>query len=153
MPSVQGFSTLRARSYVFRLPLFTRAIVLVIIFSVMEGDTFLTTNNFANLINQGAAIVVLAMGLTFVLLLGEIDLSAGFAAGMGAAILGVTLTQHGWPWPLTVLATLATGVATPDELARATALPAGVVAAALVELELAGAVTLEEGVVRSTIAR
>ena len=33
------------------------------------------------------------MGLVFVLLLGEIDLSAGFAAGMGAAILGVTLTQ------------------------------------------------------------
>jgi predicted Rossmann fold nucleotide-binding protein DprA/Smf involved in DNA uptake len=36
---------------------------------------------------------------------------------------------------------------------RATGLPAGVVAAALVELELAGIVTVEEGVVRSTIAR
>ena len=76
----------------------------------MEGDTFLSTNNFANLINQGAAIVVLAMGLTFVLLLGEIDLSAGFAAGMGAAILAVTLTEHGWAWPLAILAALATGV-------------------------------------------
>jgi D-xylose transport system permease protein len=86
-------------------------IVLVIIFSVMEGDTFLSTNNFANLINQGAAIVVLAMGLTFVLLLGEIDLSAGFAAGMGAAILAVTLTEHGWAWPLSILAALATGAA------------------------------------------
>ena len=61
----------------------------------MEGDTFLSKGNFANLINQGAAIMVLAMGLVFVLLLGEIDLSAGFAAGMGAAILATTLTERG----------------------------------------------------------
>lgn len=31
MPGVRGFSTLRARSYIFRLPLFTRAIILIII--------------------------------------------------------------------------------------------------------------------------
>jgi D-xylose transport system permease protein len=92
------------------LPAVLGIVVLVIIFSVMEGDTFLSTINFANLINQGAAIVVLAMGLTFVLLLGEIDLSAGFAAGMGAAILAVTLTEHGWAWPLAILAALVTGV-------------------------------------------
>ena len=55
--------------------------------------------------------MVLAMGLVFVLLLGEIDLSAGFTAGIGAAILGVTLTEHGWAWPLSVLAALLTGVA------------------------------------------
>ena len=72
----------------------------MIVFGVMEPDSFLTEQNFANLINQGAAIMVLAMGLVFVLLLGEIDLSAGFTAGMGAAILGVTLTEQGWAWPL-----------------------------------------------------
>ena len=62
--------------------------MLVIVFGIMEPDSFLTEQNFANLINQGAAIMVLAMGLVFVLLLGEIDLSAGFTAGTGAAILG-----------------------------------------------------------------
>jgi D-xylose transport system permease protein len=93
------------------LPAVLGAVVLVIVFGVMEPDSFLTEQNFANLINQGAAITVLAMGLVFVLLLGEIDLSAGFTAGMGAAILGVTLTQHNWAWPLAVLAALATGVA------------------------------------------
>jgi D-xylose transport system permease protein len=77
----------------------------------MEGETFLSKGNFANLINQGAAITVLAMGLVFVLLLGEIDLSAGFAAGMGAAILATTLTERGWAWPLSVIAALVTGVA------------------------------------------
>ena len=92
------------------LPAIFGALVLVIVFGVMQGDTFLTANNFANLINQGAAITVLAIGLVFVLLLGEIDLSAGFTAGTGAAILAVTLTEHGWAWPLAVLAALATGV-------------------------------------------
>ena len=93
------------------LPAVLGCVVLVIVFGVMEPDSFLTEQNFANLLNQGAAIMVLAMGLVFVLLLGEIDLSAGFTAGMGAAILGVTLTEHGWAWPLSVLAALATGVA------------------------------------------
>ncbi|RKQ92160.1 D-xylose transport system permease protein [Solirubrobacter pauli] len=93
------------------LPAVIGALVLVIVFGIMEPDSFLTEQNFANLLNQGAAIMVLAMGLVFVLLLGEIDLSAGFTAGTGAAILGVTLTQHGWSWPLAVLAALATGVA------------------------------------------
>jgi len=84
--------------------------VLVIVFGISQGDVFLSANNFANLINQGAAITVLAMGLVFVLLLGEIDLSAGFAAGVGAAILGTRLTEHGWSWIPSVLLALFTGV-------------------------------------------
>jgi DNA processing protein len=59
----------------------------------------------------------------------------------------------GAPEATAVAEALAMGASTPDELVRATALPAGVVAAALVELELAGMITVEEGVVRSTIAR
>lgn len=93
------------------LPAVIGVVVLVIIFGALEGEAFLSKGNFANLINQGAAIMVLAMGLVFVLLLGEIDLSAGFAAGMGAAILATTLTENGWAWPLSLLAALATGVA------------------------------------------
>jgi DNA processing protein len=52
-----------------------------------------------------------------------------------------------------VLDALASGAATSDELARASGLGAGELAAALALLELAGAVAVEEGVVRSTIAR
>lgn len=93
------------------LPAVIGCVVLVIVFGIMEPDSFLTEQNFANLLNQGAAIMVLAMGLVFVLLLGEIDLSAGFTAGTGAAILGVTLTNHNWAWPLAIAAALLTGVA------------------------------------------
>ncbi len=53
----------------------------------------------------------------------------------------------------TVLAAVAAGAGTPDELGRATGLGAGELAAALALLELAGAVAVDEGVVRSTIAR
>jgi len=52
-----------------------------------------------------------------------------------------------------VVEALSGGAATPDELVRATSLSAGALAAVLVELELAGVVAMEEGVVRSTIAR
>ncbi len=92
------------------LPAVLGLIALVALFSILEGDTFFTALNFANLLNQGTAIIVLAMGLVFVLLLGEIDLSAGFAAGTSAAVLGVTLTNKGWAWPLALLAALITGL-------------------------------------------
>ncbi|KAA8887231.1 ABC transporter permease [Nocardia colli] len=71
---------------------------------------FMSEANFANLFTQGAAIAVIAMGLIFVLLLGEIDLSAGFTSGVCAAVLAVLLTDRGWPWYLAVLASLLTGV-------------------------------------------
>jgi D-xylose transport system permease protein len=93
------------------LPAVLGLIALVIIFTVLKGNTFFSTFNFANLLSQGAMIMVIAMGLVFVLLLGEIDLSAGFAAGTCAAVLGVTLTKHGWPVPMALLACLLTGVA------------------------------------------
>jgi D-xylose transport system permease protein len=92
------------------LPAVLGLVTLVILFSIMRSSTFPTTFNFANLIDQSAAVIVIAMGLVFVLLLGEIDLSVGFAAGTCAAVLAVTMTQHGWPWELGVLAALVTGV-------------------------------------------
>ncbi len=92
------------------LPAVLGLIALIALFSILQGGVFFTALNFANLLNQGTAIIVLAMGLVFVLLLGEIDLSAGFAAGTCAAVLGVTLTNRGWIWPLALAAALLTGL-------------------------------------------
>ncbi|MEI8058095.1 MAG: ABC transporter permease [Actinomycetes bacterium] len=91
------------------LPAVLGLISLVIVFGALQGKVFLTPFNFANLLTQSSMVIVLAMGLVFVLLLGEIDLSAGFAAGTCAAVLAVTLTQHGWPWYLAIVAALVTG--------------------------------------------
>ena len=67
------------------LPAVFGLIVLVIVFSILR-PVFFSAGNFANLLTQGAPITVIAMGLVFVLLLGEIDLSAGFTSGVCAAI-------------------------------------------------------------------
>ncbi len=91
------------------LPAILGLVVLCAVFSAMR-PAFFTPVNFANLLQQGAATTVIAMGLVFVLLLGEIDLSAGFASGVCAAILAVTLDQMSFPWYLSVGAAIATGV-------------------------------------------
>jgi D-xylose transport system permease protein len=91
------------------LPAILGLIVLVIVFSALRPDTFTTSLNFANLIGQSAGVMVIAMGLVFVLLLGEIDLSAGYTGNVAAAILGVALTNHGWPWLPALLVGILTG--------------------------------------------
>jgi D-xylose transport system permease protein len=90
------------------LPAILGLVILCTVFTVLR-PAFLSAGNFANLFTQGAAVTVIAMGLVFVLLLGEIDLSAGFASGVCAAVLAVLLTGHGWPWYASVLAALLTG--------------------------------------------
>ncbi|WP_374974898.1 sugar ABC transporter permease [Microbacterium trichothecenolyticum] len=84
------------------LPAVGGLIVLGILFSLLS-DFFLTERNFANLLNQAATLVVLGMALVFVLLLGEIDLSAGVTGGVGMALFVVLYTVWGLPWPLALL--------------------------------------------------
>jgi D-xylose transport system permease protein len=90
------------------LPAILGLLVLCTAFAVMR-PSFLSAGNFANLFTQGAAVAVIAMGLVFVLLIGEIDLSAGFTSGVCAAVLAVLLTNNGWPWYMAIVAALLTG--------------------------------------------
>ncbi len=90
------------------LPAVLGLVVLGTGFSIAR-PAFLSAVNFANLLAQGAMVVAIAMGLVFVLLLGEIDLSAGYASGVCAAVLAVLLTEHSWPWYLSIVAALVTG--------------------------------------------
>ncbi|OUC91297.1 sugar ABC transporter permease [Streptosporangium minutum] len=91
------------------LPAVFGLVVLCTVFAVLR-PSFLTAGNFANLLTQGAAVTVIAMGLVFVLLLGEIDLSAGFASGVCASILAILLTSQGLPWYVAVGAAILAGV-------------------------------------------
>jgi D-xylose transport system permease protein len=91
------------------LPAILGLIVLCLIFGIAR-DTFFSATNFANLFSQGAQVIFIAMGLVFVLLLGEIDLSAGFASGVCGAVMTVLLTNHGWSWYTAIPAALITGL-------------------------------------------
>ncbi|MFB9364207.1 ABC transporter permease subunit, partial [Actinoplanes nipponensis] len=91
------------------LPAVLGLIVLSLIFGVAR-ETFFSPLNFANLFTQGAQVVFIAMGLIFVLLLGEIDLSAGYASGVCGAVMAILLTNHGVAWYLAIPAALLTGL-------------------------------------------
>ena len=83
-------------------------VALCIVFGAMS-DVFLTPGNFANLLTQAASVTVIAMGLVFVLLLGEIDLSAGYASGVCGAVLVILITNHGYPWWIALAVSIVVG--------------------------------------------
>jgi D-xylose transport system permease protein len=71
------------------LPIVVGLIIIAIVFQ-SQNDRFLTSGNFVNLIVQSAPYAVLGIGIVFVLLLGEIDLSIGYVSGV-AGVLAATL--------------------------------------------------------------
>lgn len=93
------------------LPAVGGLVVLGVLFSILS-PFFLTERNFANLMNQAATLVVLGMALVFVLLLGEIDLSAGVTGGVGMALFVILFAKFGLPWPLALLIGFGFGFAT-----------------------------------------
>jgi D-xylose transport system permease protein len=88
-------------------------IVIIAIYFQARNSQFLTAGNFVNLIAQTAPIAVIGMGIVFILLLGEIDLSVGYVSGMGGVIAAVLLEPGSGQWPtwLAVAAALAVGCA------------------------------------------
>ncbi|MGJ6121528.1 ABC transporter permease [Mycolicibacterium sp. Y3] len=86
---------------------------LIVLFTVfgLANERFTSALNLANLVTQAGSICVLAMGLVFVLLLGDIDLSAGVAGGVSACAMGLMIVNGGWPWWAGVLAGVLCGAA------------------------------------------
>jgi D-xylose transport system permease protein len=76
------------------LPIIFGLIVIAIVFQT-QNSNFLTAGNFVNLIVQSAPFAVLAMGVVFVLLLGEIDLSVGFVSGVAGVMTALLLLDDG----------------------------------------------------------
>ena len=91
------------------LPAVLGIVVLGVLFTILRPNTFPTPLNLTNLLVQAVPITVLAMGLVFVLLLGEIDLSAGVVSGVSAAVMAQLLVDVGAPWYVAALAAIAVG--------------------------------------------
>ena len=84
------------------------AIISVLFQIVSPGNVFLSAGNLVNLFQQSAVFMVLGMAEIFVLLLGEIDLSTGYVAGL-AGVIGVQLVQPATtnlPWWVAIAAAL-----------------------------------------------
>jgi D-xylose transport system permease protein len=78
-------------------------------FFELQDTHFLTPRNISNLVLQVSVSGTIAVGLVFVLLLGEIDLSVGSVAGASAAVLGVLVVDQDWPWWTAVIVMLGFG--------------------------------------------
>ena len=86
------------------LPVIAGLVVIVVIFQTQNAN-FVSAANFANLLTQTSYFVLFGMAEVFVLLLGEIDLSVGYNAACGAAVMLILNSQlHAWPWWGSVLA-------------------------------------------------
>ena len=84
-------------------------IVLVFVFGVLT-EHFFARATFATIANQIPAAVLVAVGMTFVLIVGGIDLSVGSVLGLSGAVLGVCLGPLGMSLPLGLFASLMTGL-------------------------------------------
>jgi D-xylose transport system permease protein len=90
------------------LPVVAGLLLVSVIFQSANSN-FLTAGNLVNLLVQAAVFSLLAMGMVFVLLLGEIDLSAGFVSGVGGVIMAELVKPlTGWPWWAAIAAGLIT---------------------------------------------
>lgn len=92
------------------LPAIGALIVLTILFSSLS-PYFFTTINIANLFVQSAVLITTAAALVFVILIGEIDLSAGVTAGTAMAVF-VKLNNGGMDWPLAFALGFSIGIIT-----------------------------------------
>ncbi|GHG05391.1 ABC transporter permease [Thalassotalea marina] len=72
--------------------------VVLALFAIVLHDTaFLSVNNFMNIIRQTAPITIMAVGLTFALAVGHIDLSIGAVVALSALVGALLLEQFGIP--------------------------------------------------------
>jgi ribose transport system permease protein len=82
---------------------------MVIGFSIHSPAAFFTVDNLLNVLNQSSLTALIAAGLTVTLIVGEFDLSIGYASSLAGVLVAGLMGQQGLPVGLAVLAVLAAG--------------------------------------------
>ncbi|WP_245499074.1 ABC transporter permease, partial [Mesorhizobium sp. M7A.F.Ca.AU.002.06.1.1] len=99
----------RNYNVLFGLTLLALLVLLWILLSVTT-TSFASANNIANLLRQGSMIAIMAVGQTFVIITGGIDLSVGAVVGFATVVVAMMINA-GFPIWLAILVTLLVGVA------------------------------------------
>ena len=84
-------------------------IVIMLFFTWMTDGSYLSARNVSNLLRQTAITGILAVGMVFVIISAEIDLSVGSMMGLLGGVAAIFDVWLGWPLPLTVAVTLVLG--------------------------------------------
>ncbi len=92
------------------LPVVIGLVVISVVFTSLN-PVFLAPNNLVNLLFDCATVGVISLGIVCVLLLGEIDLSAGSVSGFAAAVVGVVWINMGWPVAAAIFFAILAGAA------------------------------------------
>ena len=89
------------------LPIVVGIVIILVTFAILE-ENFFSERNFTNLLLQMAAVSTIAIGVVFVLLIGEIDLSVAYVSAVGGVVMTLLLRPDdpGWPWWLAIGAAL-----------------------------------------------
>lgn len=85
-------------------------IVIMLFFSFATDGAYLSARNISNLLRQTSITGILAIGMLFVIIAAEIDLSVGSLMGLLGGFAAITNVWWGWPLPATILATLILGL-------------------------------------------
>lgn len=93
------------------LPIFIGLAALALLFGSLDSN-FYTERNFVNLLLQMSGYTAIAMGVVFVLLIAEIDLSVAFVSGVGAVVMSLMLRPEASNWPWWAAIALALGTTT-----------------------------------------
>ena len=84
-------------------------VVIVVLFSVLN-PSFLSPGNITNIVLQYSYVLVLAIGMLFVIVLGQIDLSVGSVVAVTGALSAVLVIRQGLPWWVGILAAIVFGL-------------------------------------------
>ncbi|WP_306045057.1 ABC transporter permease [Nioella sp. MMSF_3534] len=84
-------------------------LIALFLFFATQSDVFLTSRNLSNLLVQSTVTGIIALGLVFVLLTGEIDLSVAATSGVASVFMAKLVMDFGLPVPLAILAGVALG--------------------------------------------
>ena len=90
--------------------MFIALFVIMVIFAITTNGIFVSSRNIANLLNQTGYIAVLAIGMTLVIVIRQIDLSVGFLAGFLGAIAAIALQFWGLPIYIVIPLVMGLGV-------------------------------------------
>ena len=108
--ALQGFRRRLSQGELGSVPVVVGLVVIWLAFYV-ANDRFLSAANLTNLVLQIAAMGTISVGIVLVLLLGEIDLSAGVVSGLCASVMAILHVKQGWgPLP-SLLSGLGAGAA------------------------------------------
>src|SRR6266480_592476 len=91
------------------VPVLFTLIVVVIYFTIVTNGVFLHPENLSNLVGQIVTFGILGLGVTMVLLLGEIDLSIASVSVFCAVVMAVLSERHAVPALVAILAGLLVG--------------------------------------------